>query len=78
MPRALSTQAVVLPNMEAVTRGFSVRGFGTFVLTIPATAVFEFWLDRDRWCERNDDDRWNSELWQIKRFNDSQHLRDLS
>lgn len=38
------------------------------------TALFEFWIDRSRW-RRNDQNRWNTDLWQIRRFNDCQHLR---
>jgi broad specificity phosphatase PhoE len=59
----------ILQQLIAVILG-SDRCWG---LAIPPTAVFEFWLDCDRW-ERTGSDRWNSELWQIKRFNDSSHL----
>lgn len=37
------------------------------------TALFEFWIDRDRW-ERADHNRFNTDLWQVYRFNDCQHL----
>ena len=37
------------------------------------TALFEFWIDRDRW-ERSDQNRFNTDLWQVRRFNDTQHL----
>lgn len=38
------------------------------------TALFEFWLDRSRWgC--TDQNRFNTELWQIRRFNDGGHLQ---
>lgn len=37
------------------------------------TALFEFWIDRDRW-DRSDQNRFNTDLWQVRRFNDSQHL----
>lgn len=37
------------------------------------TALFEFWLDRSRW-ERTDQNRFNTDLWQIRRFNDYHHL----
>jgi broad specificity phosphatase PhoE len=37
------------------------------------TALFEFWIDRSRW-QSADQNRFNSELWQIRRFNDYQHL----
>ncbi len=38
------------------------------------TALFEFWIDRSRW-QRTDQNRFNTDLWQIRRFNDCQHLR---
>ena len=41
-------------------------------LPIDNTACFEFWLDHDRW-NRPAPDRLNTELWQIKRFNDTRH-----
>jgi broad specificity phosphatase PhoE len=37
------------------------------------TSLFEFWLDRSRW-HRVDQNRFNSSLWQIHRFNDCKHL----
>jgi broad specificity phosphatase PhoE len=37
------------------------------------TALFEFWIDRDRWFN-DDQNRFNTDLWQIRRFNDSRHL----
>lgn len=37
------------------------------------TALFEFWIDRSRW-HRNDQNCFNTDLWQIRRFNDHQHL----
>jgi 2,3-bisphosphoglycerate-dependent phosphoglycerate mutase len=37
------------------------------------TALFEFWIDRSRW-QCGDQNRFNSELWQIRRFNDCSHL----
>jgi 2,3-bisphosphoglycerate-dependent phosphoglycerate mutase len=37
------------------------------------TALFEFWIDRDRW-NRTDQNRFNTDLWQVRRFNDCQHL----
>jgi broad specificity phosphatase PhoE len=42
---------------------------------IPArnTAVFEFWIERSRWPQ-DDQNRFNTDLWQIRRFNDHQHL----
>ncbi len=38
------------------------------------TALFEFWIDQSRW-HRSDQNRFNTDLWQIRRFNDCQHLR---
>lgn len=37
------------------------------------TALFEFWIDRSRW-QRQDQNRFNTDLWQIRRFNDYHHL----
>jgi 2,3-bisphosphoglycerate-dependent phosphoglycerate mutase len=37
------------------------------------TALFEFWIDLSRW-HRGDQNRYNSELWQIRRFNDCSHF----
>lgn len=37
------------------------------------TALFEFWIDRSRW-QRTDQNRFNTDLWQVRRFNDHQHL----
>lgn len=37
-------------------------------------ALFEFWIDRDRW-DRTDQNRFNTDLWQVHRFNDCQHLQ---
>jgi 2,3-bisphosphoglycerate-dependent phosphoglycerate mutase len=41
------------------------------------TALFEFWIDRSRW-HRTDQNRFNTDLWQIRRFNDHLHLEDES
>jgi broad specificity phosphatase PhoE len=38
------------------------------------TALFEFWIDQARW-HRQDHTRFNTDLWQVYRFNDCQHLR---
>ncbi|MBE9160410.1 histidine phosphatase family protein [Nodosilinea sp. LEGE 06152] len=43
-------------------------------LPMDNTAQFEFWLDRDRWHQTGPN-RLNTELWQIKRFNDTTHLQ---
>jgi broad specificity phosphatase PhoE len=37
------------------------------------TALFEFWVDRSRWNTTNQN-RFNTDLWQIRRFNDTRHL----
>ncbi len=37
------------------------------------TALFEFWIDHSRW-QRHDQNKLNTDLWQIRRFNDCQHL----
>ncbi|MGA7935048.1 MAG: histidine phosphatase family protein [Kovacikia sp.] len=37
------------------------------------TAIFEFWIDQSRW-HRLDQHRLNTDLWQIRRFNDYRHL----
>jgi broad specificity phosphatase PhoE len=39
------------------------------------TALFEFWLDRDRWFTP-DQNRFNTDLWQVRRFNDAHHLEE--
>jgi broad specificity phosphatase PhoE len=38
------------------------------------TAVFEFWVDQSRW-HRSDQNRFNTDLWQVRRFNDCRHLK---
>ena len=40
------------------------------------TAIFEFWIDRTRWdqSDQTDQNRFNTDLWQIRRFNDCRHL----
>ncbi len=43
-------------------------------MTIKNTAYFEFWIDQSCWY-RSDDDRLNTERWQIVRFNDVSHLQ---
>ncbi|HEY9663085.1 MAG TPA: histidine phosphatase family protein [Allocoleopsis sp.] len=37
------------------------------------TALFEFWVDRTRW-QHTGHNRFNTDLWQIRRFNDASHL----
>lgn len=49
----------------------------TWHVPIKNTAVFEFWLERSRWTLHPDNpNRWNSDLWHIRRFNDTTHLQD--
>jgi 2,3-bisphosphoglycerate-dependent phosphoglycerate mutase len=43
-------------------------------IPIKNTAYFEFWIDQSRW-HRQDENRLNTELWQIVRFNDLSHLQ---
>ncbi|HIK14292.1 MAG TPA: histidine phosphatase family protein [Leptolyngbyaceae cyanobacterium M33_DOE_097] len=38
------------------------------------TALFEFWIDHSRW-QQSDQNRYNTDLWQIRRINDHQHLQ---
>ncbi|WP_421655674.1 histidine phosphatase family protein [Leptothermofonsia sp. ETS-13] len=38
------------------------------------TALFEFWIDQSRW-HRIDQNRFNTDLWQVRRFNDCHHLQ---
>ncbi len=37
------------------------------------TALFEFWIDQSRWSQ-GAESRFNTDLWQIRRFNDCYHL----
>jgi len=46
----------------------------TWQIAMANTALFEFWCDRNRWHSA-DANRLNSVLWQIRHFNDSQHLK---
>ncbi|MGG6293297.1 histidine phosphatase family protein [Leptolyngbya sp. AN02str] len=41
------------------------------------TAVFEFWIERARW-HTQDVNRYNTDLWQIRRFNDCRHLSTMT
>ncbi|MGD1944192.1 MAG: histidine phosphatase family protein [Leptolyngbyaceae cyanobacterium] len=49
----------------------------TWQMPMANTATFEFWLDRDRWSASGVT-QGISDLWQIKRFNDCQHLSEES
>lgn len=42
-------------------------------MAIAHTSMFEFWIDHDRWSDHGPD-RWNTERWKIRRFNDTEHL----
>jgi 2,3-bisphosphoglycerate-dependent phosphoglycerate mutase len=42
-------------------------------LPMANTACFEFWLDCDRWADPGPN-RLNTELWRIKRFDDTTHI----
>jgi len=64
------THSWILQQLVAVLLGCDrTWGFG-----VGHTARFEFWLDRDEWFSL-DQNRWNTELWQVKHFNDQQHLQ---
>jgi len=39
------------------------------------TGLFEFWIERSRWDQADENSRFNTDLWQIRRFNDAQHLQ---
>jgi broad specificity phosphatase PhoE len=45
-------------------------------LPIHNTARFEFWVDQSRWARQTPETRLNTDLWQIRRFNDDRHLQD--
>lgn len=45
----------------------------TWRLASNNTGIFEFWIERSRW-HRTDHSRLNTDLWQIRRLNDTQHL----
>jgi broad specificity phosphatase PhoE len=47
----------------------------TWGFSISPTALFEFELDLDRW-NMSDQNRYNTLLWKIRRFNDATHLND--
>ena len=46
----------------------------TWKIPIHHTALFEFWLAATDW-QALSQDRYNPEFWQLKRFNDTAHLR---
>jgi len=39
------------------------------------TGIFEFWIDHSRWLMA-DQNRFNTDLWQVRRFNDCHHLHN--
>lgn len=49
----------------------------TWKISIPNTALFEFWIDRDRWFQTGMS-LGISDRWQIKRFSDCYHLEPVS
>jgi probable phosphoglycerate mutase len=44
----------------------------TWGFAIYPTGLFEVWLDRTRW-QQDGENLYNTELWQLKRFNDCEH-----
>lgn len=48
-------------------------GDRTWQIPMPNTAIFEIWLDRDRWTQPGMS-QFISDLWQIKHFNATPHL----
>lgn len=50
-----------------------LRSDRTWGLQIRSTALFEFWLDLERW-QTKDQNRFNPCLWQIRRFNQTPQL----
>ncbi|MBD1913718.1 MULTISPECIES: histidine phosphatase family protein [unclassified Leptolyngbya] len=38
------------------------------------TGMFEFWIERSRWFRPDPQTRLNTDLWQVRRFNDHHHL----
>ncbi|WP_204139014.1 histidine phosphatase family protein [Halomicronema sp. CCY15110] len=59
----------ILEHLVAALMG----GDRTWQITMSNTALFEFWLDCDRWAQ-TDMARHTSTLWQIQRFNECPHL----
>jgi len=47
-------------------------GDRTWGFSIAHTGLFEFWFDLSRW-HQSGENRFNTELWQLKRFNDCEH-----
>lgn len=39
------------------------------------TGIFEFWIERSRWSRTDAATRLNTDLWQVRRFNDANHLQ---
>jgi broad specificity phosphatase PhoE len=63
------THGGLLQHLVAAILG----GDRTWGFSIPPTALFEFELDLDRW-NTSDQNRYNTLLWKIRRFNDVTHL----
>lgn len=49
----------------------------TWGISFGHTAITELWLDRDRWFEADLNQRLNTELWRIQRFNDASHIQGI-
>jgi 2,3-bisphosphoglycerate-dependent phosphoglycerate mutase len=63
------THSWILQQLVSVLLG-SDRTWG---FEVGYTALFEFWLEPGYWA-CGDQNRWNTELWKIWRFNDQAHL----
>ncbi|MGK7891879.1 MAG: histidine phosphatase family protein [Leptolyngbyaceae cyanobacterium] len=50
----------------------------TWQFPVAHTGLFEFRVDRERWSQPEANTRYNSSLWQVRHFNDTQHLRGLN
>ncbi|MDX2217234.1 MAG: histidine phosphatase family protein [Oculatellaceae cyanobacterium bins.114] len=67
------THSWLLQQLVAAILGCD-RAWG---ISVHNTALFEFWLDQSRWHQTNQNhsqNQWNTTLWQIRHFNDCQHL----
>jgi probable phosphoglycerate mutase len=76
LERHTNQQAIWIMSHHWIMEHLIASLFGsdrTWKITILNTALFEFWLDRDRWSDGGVH-RGISDLWQIKRFGDCHHL----
>jgi broad specificity phosphatase PhoE len=62
------THSWILQHLIAVLMGCD----RSWRLRAQNTALFEFWFDHSRW-QLTDQNRFNTDLWQVRRFNDYQH-----